>query len=140
MNQPTTIITFFPKPARHAAPCQFCGTDTQDILSKTRDGRWVTTCDGCFTDRQGVSPVWHLTSSHDGYHRQFHIARNRHGSSGTLFTCATCSRPVAYTKSKSGKWYLANVDAQGYIATYAAHHAARADSDTTWCQYQQENK
>ena len=97
-----STITYFPQVAKHGMkPCQFCGELT-DILHKSRDGQWVTTCNSCFAERQGVTvQIWPTDSGK----RVISQAGN-----ASIFPCAACHGQVAYTKSKrSGRWFLANV-------------------------------
>lgn len=124
----TTTITYFPKPAKYEAACQFCGDATQFALSKSRDGKWVTTCATCFGDKQGVVPVGALK----GFATATSAGNGCKGES-TVFRCVKCEAEVAYVKSKKGKWYLADVyesqanwhgDGSGearWIANWAAH-------------------
>jgi hypothetical protein len=125
----TTTITYFPKPAKYEAACQFCGDATQFALSKNRDGKWVTTCQTCFGDKQGVVPI-----SYDG--KRFLDATSAgNGCKGTstVFRCVKCEAEVAYVKSNKGKWYLADVyesranfETGGearWIANWQAHYA-----------------
>ena len=98
-----TIITYFPKVAKYdMKPCQFCG-ELSDILHKNRDGQWVTTCNSCFAERQGVTVEIWMTDSDKRV-----ISSATSGAS--IFRCAACHGQVAYTKSKrTGRWFLANV-------------------------------
>ena len=108
METTSNLITYFPQVAKHGLkPCQFCGELT-DILHKSRDGQWVTTCNSCFAERQGV-PVQIWTTDSDK--RVISMARSRSGQRpSAMFRCAACHGHVAYTKSKrTGRWFLANV-------------------------------
>ncbi len=98
----TSTITYFPQVAKHGPqPCQFCGELT-DILHKNRDGQWVTTCNDCFAERQGVRVEIYTTES------DRRVITN--AGSASVFRCHACSMQVAYTKSKrTGRWFLANV-------------------------------
>ena len=102
METTSNLITYFPQVAKYGLkPCQFCGELT-DILHKSRDGQWVTTCNSCFAERQGVTvQIWTTDSG------QRVISQ---AGSASIFKCAACHGQVAYTKSKrTGRWFLANV-------------------------------
>jgi len=133
-SNPHQIITYFPQVAKYEAACQFCGNATQFALSKNRDGKWVTTCQTCFGEKQGVVPV----VSRTGSVRRFAEATSAgNGCKGTsaVFRCLKCDAEVAYVKSNKGKWYLADVyesqanwhgDGDGearWIANWAAHYS-----------------
>jgi hypothetical protein len=125
----TTTITYFPKVAKYEAACQFCGDATQFALSKNRDGKWVTTCQTCFGDKQGVVPI-----SYNGK-RFLEASSAGNGCKGTstVFRCVKCEAEVAYVKSNKGKWYLADVyesranfetgAEKRWIANWQAHFA-----------------
>ena len=124
----TTTITFFPKPAKYEADCQFCGETTQFAVSKNRDGKWVTTCHTCFGEKQGVVPVHSLR----GFAEATSAGNGCNGTS-TVFKCVKCDGEVAYVKSTKGKWFAADVyesqanfhgDGNGearWIANWAPH-------------------
>ena len=127
-NPTTTTITYFPQVAKYEAACQFCGVATQFVLSKNRDGKWVTTCETCFGEKQGVVPL----RTHKGF-RTASSAGNGCKGTSTVFRCLKCEAEVAYVKSNKGKWYLADVyESQAnyetgrearWIANWQAHYA-----------------
>ena len=130
----TTTITYFPKVAKYdMKPCQFCG-ELSDILSKSRDGKWVTTCQTCFGEKQGVVPVVSRTGSVRRFAEATSAGNGCKGTS-TVFRCLKCDVEVAYVKSNKGKWYLADVyesqanwhgDGDGearWIANWSAHYS-----------------
>jgi len=133
-SNPTTTITYFPKVAKYdMKPCQFCG-ELSDILSKSRDGKWVTTCQTCFGEKQGVVPVVSRTGSVRRFAEATSAGNGCKGTS-TVFRCLKCDTEVAYVKSNKGKWYLADVyesqanfhgDGDGearWIANWSAHYS-----------------
>ena len=132
------VITYFPKVAQFPAPCQFCGVEA-DLLSKSKEGKWVTTCPSCFGEKQGVRPVRH----HDGKRFITGISlatRTTH----TIFECEVCKSEVAYVKGKKG-YYLAHVNVAATanystegrrVADWVGHSSFKGDAGISPCEAQ----
>ena len=132
------MITYWPKVAKYEAPCQFCGVEA-NILSKSRDGKWVTTCETCFGEKQGVRPLFH----HSG-ERFISGPSLATGTLHTVFECEACKSEVAYVKGKFG-YYLAHVNVAGTanystegrrVADWVGHSSFKGDAGISPCEAQ----
>ena len=132
------VITYFPKVAQYPAPCQFCGVEA-DILSKSKEAKWVTTCPSCFGEKQGVTPLFHYKG--DGFITGISLAtRTTH----TIFECEVCKSEVAYVKGKKG-YYLAHVNVAATanystegrrVADWVGHSSFKGDAGISPCEAQ----
>lgn len=113
------LATYWPKLAKYAGDCVYCGEKTEGEFKpkddpyvghsaftwKDRELGWVVAHPDCYAKRAKAKPIYWF----NGRFTTAPYPRNHKRTPAIAMDCTTCWTEVAWVKSKKGKYYLAEI-------------------------------